>query len=133
MLPSLTTRQEEIYNFIVKSIRQNGYQPSVREIGSKLGITSTNGVSGHLKALEKKGYIRRIGKRAIEVLDRQGEPFLAQTKDIPVLGKIAAGKPILAEENFDRFLTVPSEIARGKTFALSVVGDSMINAGIFDG
>jgi repressor LexA len=133
MLPTLTPRQKEIYDFVLKTIRENGYAPSISEIGAKFKITSTNGVSDHLKALEKKGYIRRIGKRAIEVFSSLGRPVLSSVREIPILGRVPAGKPYLSEENVEGLLAVPSDMGSGKLFALQVKGDSMIDAGILDG
>lgn len=133
MLPPLTTRQRAIHEFILKTIREKGFAPSIQEIGRQFKIASTNGVSDHLKALEKKGYIRRVGKRALEVVNALGQPVITATRDVPLLGKIAAGKPLLSEENFAGYVTVPEDMASGKTFALKVKGDSMIDAGILDG
>ena len=133
MLSQLTSRQKQIYEFLLKTIREKGYAPSIPEIGRKFKIASTNGVSDHLKALEKKGYIRRVGKRALEILTPLGRPVLTDAREIPILGGVAAGKPVLAEENFEGFLTVAGELARGKVFALQVKGDSMIDAGILNG
>ena len=133
MLPPLTSRQKEIYDFVLKSIREKGYAPSIPEIGAKFNIASTNGVSDHLKALEKKGYIRRAGKRAIEVLSTLGKPVLTAVRDIPILGRVPAGKPFLSEENVEGLLTITDDMASGKLFALQVKGDSMIDAGILDG
>jgi repressor LexA len=133
MLPTLTPRQKEIYDFVLKAIREKGYAPSIPEIGAKFKIASTNGVSDHLKALEKKGYIRRVGKRAIEVLSSLGKPVLSSVRDIPILGRVPAGKPFLSEENVEGLLTVPSDMGSGKLFVLRVEGDSMIDAGILDG
>ena len=133
MLPSLTTRQKEIYDFLLKSIREKGYAPSIPEIGAKFKIVSTNGVSDHLKALEKKGYIRRVGKRAIEVLSMLGKPMLAAVREIPILGRVPAGKPFLSEENAEGLLTITNDMGSGKLFALQVKGDSMIDAGILEG
>jgi repressor LexA len=133
MLPPLTTRQRQIYDFLLKSIREQGYAPSIQEIGAKFNIVSTNGVSDHLKALEKKGYIRRAGKRAIEVFTSLGKPLLSATKEVPILGRVPAGKPLMAEENMEGSLAVPAEIAPGKVFALKVKGDSMIDTGILEG
>lgn len=129
----LTAKQRQIYDFLVRTIREKGYAPSIPEIGARFKITSTHGVFRHLKALERKGYIRRVGKRAIEVLSSLGRPVLTDAREVPVLGRIAAGKPLLAEENVEGFLTVASEMARGKVFALKVKGNSMIDAGILDG
>jgi repressor LexA len=133
MLPSLTTRQKQIYDFLLSTIRQKGYAPSIPEIGAKFKIASTNGVSDHLKALEKKGYIRRVGKRAIEVLSALGRPALTAVRDIPILGRIPAGKPFLSEENVEGLLTITNDMGSGKLFALEVQGDSMTNAGILNG
>lgn len=105
----------------------------IPEIGCQFKITSTNGVSDHLKALGKKGYIRRVGKRAIEVLNSLRKPALTVTRDVPVLGRIPAGKPFHSEENIEGSLSIPDDMASGKTFALQVHGDSMIGAGIVDG
>jgi repressor LexA len=133
MLPTLTSRQKEIYDFLLRTIREKGYAPSIPEIGRRFKIASTNGVSDHLKALEKKGYIRRVGKRAFDVLSTLGKPVLTAVKDIPIVGTVPAGKPFLSEENIEGLLTVPSDMGTGKLFALQVKGDSMIGAGILDG
>ena len=133
MLPSLTFRQKEIYDFLLKTIREKGFAPSIPEIGRQFKIASTNGVSDHLKALEKKGYIRRVGKRAIEVLSTLGKPVLTAVRDIPIVGRVPAGKPFLSEENVEGLLTVPSDMGSGRLFALQVKGDSMTGAGILDG
>lgn len=133
MLTALTPRQKEIYDFLLGTIREKGYAPSIPEIGRRFQIASTNGVSDHLKALEKKGYIRRIGKRAIQVLSALGEPVLTAVRDIPILGRVPAGKPFFSEENWEGLLTIPNDMGSGKLFALRVKGDSMIDAGIMDG
>ena len=133
MLPSLTTRQKAIYDFLVKTIREKGFAPSIHEIGRQFKIASTNGVSDHLKALERKGYIRRVGKRAIEVVNALGKTVLSATREVPILGKVPAGKPLFSEENIEGLLTVPDDMGSGKLFALQVKGDSMIGAGILDG
>jgi repressor LexA len=133
MLPQLTSRQKDIYDFLLKTIRENGYAPSISEIGAKFKIASTNGVSDHLKALEKKGYIRRVGKRAIEILSSLGKPVLSSVREIPIVGRVPAGKPFLSEENVEGFLTVPSDMGSGRLFVLRIKGDSMIDAGILDG
>jgi len=133
MLPSLTARQKAIYDFLVKSIREKGFAPSIVEIGKQFKIASTNGVSDHLKALERKGYIRRVGKRAIEVVNALGKAVLSATREVPVLGKVPAGKPFHSEENIEGLLSVPDDMGSGKLFALQVKGDSMIGAGILDG
>ncbi len=133
MLPSLTDRQKAIYDFLLKTIREKGFAPSIHEIGRQFKIASTNGVSDHLKALEKKGYIRRVGKRAIEVVNALGKSVLTATREIPVLGRVPAGKPFHSEENIDGMITIPDDIGSGERFALLVKGDSMIDAGIMDG
>ena len=134
MLPELTPRQKSIYDFIAGAIRDNGYAPSIPEIGKRFKIASTRGVFDHLKALENKGYIKRIGKRAIEIVSPTGRSAFPEATEIPIVGRVRAGAPILAEENIDGFLPVASDLARGKeTFALKVKGDSMIEDGILDG
>ena len=134
MLPELTTKQRTIYEFLSTTIREKGYAPSIPEIGQRFKITSTRGVFDHLKALEKKGYIRRIGKRAIEILSPSGRSAIPEAKEIPIIGRVQAGAPILAEENIEGFFPVANELARGnETFALKVKGDSMIEDGIVEG
>jgi repressor LexA len=133
MLPALTDRQKAIYDFLLKTIREKGFAPSIHEIGRRFKIASTNGVSDHLKALEKKGYIRRVGKRAIEVVNALGKPALTATREVAVLGRVPAGKPFLSEENIEGMITIPDDMGSGKTFALQVKGDSMIGAGIMEG
>ena len=134
MLPQLTTRQKSIYEFLSTTIREKGYAPSIPEIGQRFKIASTRGVFDHLKALEKKGYIKRIGKRAIEIVSPSGRSALPEAKEIPIVGRVQAGTPILAEENIEGFFPVASELARGNgTFALKVKGDSMIEDSIVDG
>jgi repressor LexA len=134
MLPELTPRQKRIYDFVAGTIRDNGYAPSIPEIGKRFKIASTRGVFDHLKALEKKGYIRRIGKRAIEIVSSSGRSALPEAKEIPIVGRVQAGAPILAEENIEGFFPVASELAHGnETFALKVKGDSMIEDGIMEG
>jgi repressor LexA len=133
MLPELTARQKAIYDFLLKTIRQKGFAPSMQEIGKRFKIASTNGVSDHLKALEKKGYIRRVGKRAIEVVNALGKSAMISTRDVPVLGRVAAGKPLLSEENVEGYVALPEDMGSGNTFALKVKGDSMIGAGILEG
>ncbi|HWP59259.1 MAG TPA: transcriptional repressor LexA [Candidatus Acidoferrales bacterium] len=133
MASDLTLRQRQIYDFLVRNIREKGYAPSIPEIGARFKIASTNGVADHLKALEKKGYIRRVGKRAIEVLSPLGKSLFAATRQVPVLGRVPAGKPLITEESVEGLMGVPAELARGETFILRVKGDSMIDAGILDG
>jgi repressor LexA len=128
----LTDRQREVLDFISDSIRKRGFPPTLREIGSHFGIRSTNGVNDHLRALEKKGYLHRedLKSRALRPLVTDDD-FV----DVPVLGKVAAGQPMLAVQNYedtvkiDRFFIGQNR----EVFALRVKGDSMIEAGIFDG
>jgi repressor LexA len=133
MLPALTDRQKAIYDFLLRIIRQKGFAPSIHEIGKQFKIASTNGVSDHLKALEKKGYIRRVGKRAIEVVNQLSRSAIAATREVPLVGRVPAGKPFLSEENIEGTITIPDDIGSGERFALQVKGDSMIGAGIMDG
>jgi repressor LexA len=134
MLVSLTDRQKQIYDFLSVTVREKGYAPSIPEIGKRFKITSTRGVFDHLKALEKKGYIKRVGTRAIDIVSQSGRSALPQAKEIPIVGRIRAGAPLLAVENIEGSLTVANELARGKeTFALKVKGDSMTEDGILEG
>ena len=128
----LTDRQRQVLDFISDSIRKWGYPPTLREIGSHFGIRSTNGVNDHLRALEKKGFLHRedLKSRALRPVFNDDD-FV----DVPVLGKVAAGQPMLAVQNYedtvkvDRFFIGQNR----EVFALRVKGDSMIEAGIFDG
>lgn len=146
-LKKLTKRQQLVLQYIIEHIEEWGYPPTIREIGDHLGIKSTNGVNDHLKALERKGYlIRQDAKsRAIKpVLDIEGDPLEEQDtsqmvmddiQQIPIVGRIAAGIPITAVENQDDVLNISRSMlpkAEG-VFGLVVKGDSMIEAGIFDG
>ncbi len=143
----LTDRQKEVLAFIQESISGRGYPPTLREIGERMGIRSTNGVNDHLKALEKKGYLARedLKSRALRPLHPRGRAsatpvphaFGDDAVEVPLLGRVAAGQPLLAVENVedtvkvDRFFlgaTPPREV-----FALRVKGESMIDDGIFDG
>ena len=128
----LTDRQRQVLDFISDSIRKRGYPPTLREIGSHFGIRSTNGVNDHLRALEKKGFLHRedLKSRALRPLFTEDD-FV----DVPVLGKVAAGQPMLAVQNYEDSVKV-DRFFIGQTrevFALRVKGDSMIEAGIFDG
>ena len=127
MGPSLTDRQSKVLQFITGSLSDRGFPPTQREIMRHFKIKSTRGVARHLEALEKKGYLTRSrGARAIEVL--------GLSKGIPVVGKVAAGQPILAIENIEARIDLNRSFARWKDgFFLKVKGESMIQAGIFDG
>ena len=136
---TLTKRQKEILRFIISEVRAHGYPPSVREIGHAVGLSSSSTVHAHLRNLENKGYLKRgeALPRAIGVLKDQGGT-VRQTRrdivDIPLVGRIAAGEPLLAEENIEEYVPLPAEFTSGDdSFMLSVSGDSMIEAGIMDG
>jgi repressor LexA len=130
----LTARQRQIYEFLVSYLDEHGFPPTVREICQEFGIRSTKGVTDHLSALEKKGHIRkrREASRGIDIINRR--PKRDDSLEIPILGQIAAGAPLLAVENHDGRLTLDRSLAPGGTlFALRVKGDSMIDAHILDG
>ncbi|MDX2021497.1 MAG: transcriptional repressor LexA [Deltaproteobacteria bacterium] len=134
---ALTDRQREILDFISQSIEGRGYPPTLREIGSHFGIRSTNGVNDHLRALEKKGYLQRedLKSRALRPVASLSPAAGNGFVEIPILGRVAAGQPLLAVENtegtvkVDRFFIGENR----EVFALRVTGDSMIEDGIFNG
>lgn len=138
----LTERQEQLLSYIADHVETHGFPPSIREMADHMGIRSTNGVNDHLKALERKGYIARekgLKSRAISLLTGRshkhsvsaGEPLLS----VPILGRVAAGTPVLSEENIEGTLHLGRSMLPGanKMFALRVRGESMIGKGIFDG
>jgi len=131
---TITDRQKEILDFIQQYIKKNNYPPTVREVARAFSI-SVKGAYDHIKALERKGYLRTSTKRsrAIELLSPKDES--TAIIEIPLLGEIAAGKPIFADENFERTISIPSEFLARRVphFALRVKGDSMIGAGIYSG
>ncbi|HEX6272668.1 MAG TPA: transcriptional repressor LexA [Polyangiaceae bacterium] len=142
-MQGLTKRQEQTLDFIRKSIEDRGYPPTLREIGEHMGIRSTNGVNDHLRALERKGYLRRedMKSRALKLVE-DAAPAPARTGgspddiiEIPVVGRVAAGLPLLAEENVVDTVRVDRMLVRGgrEVFGLRVTGDSMIDAGILAG
>jgi len=135
MLTEKKDKQSEIYNFMKDQIQLKGYPPSVREICEAVGLKSTSTVHGHLERLEKKGYIRRdpTKPRAIELL--KDSVIRKELIDIPIIGKITAGQPILAVENVDDTFTIPLNFTKTNNdlFMLKVSGSSMIEAGILDG
>lgn len=136
MINELTTRQNETLDIIVNSIEEDGFPPTVRELQRKLGVSSVRGATVHLDALEKKGYIERNGKaRGIRVLRRSIKDIGNGSIEIPLVGQVAAGKPILAEENIEKYVTVKREYLRGAqdAFLLRVEGDSMVEADIKPG
>jgi len=136
-LASLTGRQKQILEFIKKQSREKGYPPSVREIGVSVGLSSSSTVHGHLARLEEKGYIHRDPSkpRAIEILDDDGRTIQRhRLVSVPLIGRVTAGEPILAVQNIEDYIPLPRDLAGGEgTFLLSVRGDSMIGAGIYDG
>ncbi|CAB1245183.1 transcriptional repressor LexA [Clostridium sp. MT-14] len=135
MKNSSNNRQLQIYEFIKSQIREKGYPPSVREICAAVGLRSTSTVHNHLEKLEKRGFIKRDGikSRTIEIVEKS----IPQKEmiDIPIIGDIAAGTPILATENIEDFFPVPMDYIKNdkKLFMLKVKGESMIDAGILDG
>ncbi len=131
----LTDKQDLILNFIRDKIRDSGFPPTVREIGDHFEIT-VKGAYDHLKAIEKKGYIRteQNKSRAIVIIDDEEREISANALSIPLLGRIAAGAPLLAEENIEEYLSFPADMfSTGEYFALYVRGDSMTGGGIFNG
>ncbi|HBN29466.1 MAG TPA: repressor LexA [Clostridiaceae bacterium] len=135
---TITDKQLMILNFIKKEIAEKGYPPSVREICQGVGLSSTSTVHGHLERLEKKGYIRRdpTKPRAIEILHRDDNPVHeSEVISVPILGKVAAGMPILAFENKENRFPIPAEYFKNKNdmFMLQIQGDSMVECGILDG
>lgn len=135
MRKPLTKKQDRIFEFIRDHVQDTGYPPTVREIGMNFRI-SEKGAYDHLNAIEKKGYIRRIPKkpRAIEILEFVPQKLPQTAVEVPIVGRVAAGEPILASENVEGTLPVPREVVKEDTcFALRVNGKSMIDAGIFEG
>ena len=135
MVKKLTNKQELIFDYIKNSIRDSGFPPTVREIGERFEIT-VKGAYDHLKAIEKKGYIRcgQNKSRAIEILIHSEDELDDDTLSIPVVGGIAAGAPIVAEENIEEYVRFPKDAFKsGVHFGLRVRGDSMVEAGIYDG
>ena len=136
----LTARQQEIWGFLVEYVDSHGYPPTVREIGDAVGLASPSTVHAHLANLERAGLLRRdptkpralelVGHRRQQPQPGRSEPALDR---LPLLGQIAAGAPLLAEENIEDELAVPEPLGRDADFLLRVRGDSMINAGILDG
>jgi repressor LexA len=135
----ITERQQEILDLILATVQERGYPPSVREIGDAVGLSSPSTVHSHLSALVEHGYLRRdpTKPRAIEVVGRQRHDsdglHRAPVRDVPLVGHIAAGSPILAEEDIEEVFPLPTElVGNDPVFMLRVRGDSMIDAGIFD-
>lgn len=132
----ITAKQLEILGFIKEEILKKGYPPTVREICERVHLKSTSSVHSHLETLEKNGYIRRdpTKPRAIEIVDDVFGMTRREMVQVPVIGTVAAGQPILASENIESYFPFPAEMLPNKeTYMLHVKGDSMINIGIFDG
>ena len=133
----MTERQRAILEFLHEYVDEHGYPPTVREIGEAVGLRSPSTVHAHLAQLERAGALRRdpTKPRAIELTDRRrpGQPDEIEVRRLPLVGQIAAGGPLLAEENVEEELGVPEPLSEGADFLLRVKGDSMIDAGILDG
>lgn len=136
----LSKRQREVLDFIQSRVLHNNIPPTYREIGDALGIASTNGVSDHVKALIKKGYLRKSAAgsgaaRGLMLTEKSSVQRSDAIVDVPLLGTVAAGEPILAEESYERTLLLDASMADSRTpvFALHVKGESMVNAGIYEG
>ena len=133
---NITKKQMEIYEYLKKEILSKGYPPAIREICEAVNLKSTSSVHSHLESLEKNGYIKRdpTKPRAIEIVDDSFQIVRTEMVSIPVVGQVAAGQPILAEENITDYFPIPAEyVPSGESFILKVKGDSMINVGIFNG
>ena len=132
----ISKKQSEILEYIKNEILNRGFPPSVREICEAVNLKSTSSVHSHMETLEKNGYIRRdpTKPRAIEIVDDNFNLVRRETVNVPIIGKVAAGQPLLAVENVEGYFPIPSEyMPNNKTFMLVVQGDSMVNAGIFNG
>ena len=132
----ITPKQQEILDFIKSEILHKGYPPAVRDICEAVHLKSTSSVHSHLETLEKNGYIRRdpTKPRAIEIIDNTFQLTRREVVNVPLIGTVAAGQPILAQENIENYFPVPAEyMPNSECFMLKVKGDSMVNAGIFNG
>ena len=132
----ITAKQQEILEYIKSCILKKGYPPAVREICEAVHLKSTSSVHSHLERLEESGYIRRdpTKPRAIEILDDEFGLTRREMVQVPVVGTVAAGQPILAQENIEDYFPIPADLLpNAQTFMLRVKGESMINIGIFDG
>lgn len=132
----ITTKQNEILDYLKSQIISRGYPPAVREICEAVHLKSTSSVHSHLETLEKNGYIRRDPSkpRAIEIVDDEFNSSRRELVNVPIVGTVTAGQPILAVENISGYFPIPTELMPNEqTFMLKVKGESMINAGIFDG
>lgn len=132
----ISDKQKEILEYIKSEILNRGYPPAVRDICEAVHLKSTSSVHSHLETLEKNGYIRRdpTKPRAIEIIDDTFNLSRREVVNVPVLGHVAAGEPLLAVENVENYFPIPAEyMPNEETFMLKIKGDSMINAGIFNG
>lgn len=132
----ISSKQREILEHIKQEILNKGYPPAVREICEAVHLKSTSSVHSHLETLEKNGYIRRdpTKPRAIEIIDDNFNLTRREVVNVPIIGQVAAGQPLLAVENIENYFPIPTEfMPNAETFMLKVKGDSMINAGIFNG
>lgn len=132
----ISDKQREILEYIKEEILNRGYPPAVREICEAVHLKSTSSVHAHLESLEKNGYIRRdpTKPRAIEIVDDNFNLTRREVVNVPIIGNVAAGQPLLAVENIDNYFPIPAEfMPNQETFMLKVKGESMINAGIFSG
>ena len=132
----ITEKQQEILDYIKNEILNRGFPPAVREICEAVNLKSTSSVHSHLEALEKNGYIRRDATkpRAIEIIDDNFNLVRREVVNVPIVGTVAAGQPLLAVENIEGYFPIPAEfMPNEQSFMLKVKGESMVNAGIFDG
>lgn len=132
----ISPKQKEILEYIKSQILERGFPPAVRDICEAVHLKSTSSVHSHLETLEKNGYIRRdpTKPRAIEILDDSFNFMRREMVNVPIIGRVAAGEPILAEQNIENYFPIPMEyMPNSQTFILKVKGESMINAGILDG
>lgn len=132
----ITAKQQEILEYIKSQILERGFPPAVRDICEAVHLKSTSSVHSHLETLEKNGYIRRdpTKPRAIEILDDSFNFTRREMVNVPIVGRVAAGEPLLAEQNIEEYFPIPMDFMPNKqTFMLKVKGESMINAGILDG
>ena len=132
----ITEKQTEILEYIKKEILAKGYPPTVRDICTAVNLKSTSSVHAHLETLEKNGYIRRdpTKPRAIEIIDDNFSLTRREMVNVPMIGRVAAGEPILATQNIENYFPIPAEfMPNGEVFMLQIKGDSMINVGIYNG
>ena len=132
----ISAKQQEILDFIKSEILSRGYPPAVRDICEAVHLKSTSSVHSHLETLEKNGYIRRdpTKPRAIEIMDENFYMLRKEISNVPLVGTVAAWQPILAAENIESYFPIPTEyLPNAETFMLRVKGESMVNAGIYDG